>query len=156
LRFSHWWLWRVLSSWMWRHAVREKFSDVSEEHITSIFRVEEYATLAACILLFACLAYSSTLRLEEICSSEKSVNSYKTTRRQVPYFHSRRTYCFTSSTRPSHLEDGDCSTLKGWSSCDKNVNRSGRTKLLATFLIIFLFRPHMFRSRFYGSCFVFW
>jgi hypothetical protein len=33
--------WRVLSSGIYRHVVRWKSTDVSEEHISSIFRVKE-------------------------------------------------------------------------------------------------------------------
>jgi hypothetical protein len=41
LRFSQRWLWRVSSSGIWRHVVHWVSTDVSEEHIASIFRVEE-------------------------------------------------------------------------------------------------------------------
>jgi hypothetical protein len=40
LRFSQRWLWRV-SSGIWRRVVRWVSTDVSEEHIASIFKVEE-------------------------------------------------------------------------------------------------------------------
>jgi hypothetical protein len=45
----------------------------------SIFRVEEYAKLAACFMLVSCLAYSSTLKMEVICSSETLVDFQQTT-----------------------------------------------------------------------------
>jgi hypothetical protein len=41
LRFSHRWLWRVSSSGIWRRVVRWVSTYVLEEHIASIFRVEE-------------------------------------------------------------------------------------------------------------------
>jgi hypothetical protein len=53
------------SSEMWRR-VDIVLTDVSEEHIASIFRVE----------------FSSTLKMEEILSSETSVNT-KSTRRNI-------------------------------------------------------------------------
>jgi hypothetical protein len=40
LRFPQCWLWRVPSSGIWRHIVCWAATDVSEEHIASIFRVE--------------------------------------------------------------------------------------------------------------------
>jgi hypothetical protein len=36
LRLLRWWLWRVMSSGLWRRVVRRK-RDVSEEHVVSIF-----------------------------------------------------------------------------------------------------------------------
>jgi hypothetical protein len=41
LRFSQPWLWRISSSGIWRCVVCWVVTDVSEEHIASIFRVEE-------------------------------------------------------------------------------------------------------------------
>jgi hypothetical protein len=41
LRFSQRWLWRVSSSGMWRLVVCWVATDISEEHIASIFWVEE-------------------------------------------------------------------------------------------------------------------
>jgi hypothetical protein len=41
LRFSQRWLWRVSSFGIWRRVVRWVSTDVSEELIASIFRVEE-------------------------------------------------------------------------------------------------------------------
>jgi hypothetical protein len=43
LRFWQRWLWRVLYSEIWRSAVCWKSTDVSEEHVSYIFMVEEYA-----------------------------------------------------------------------------------------------------------------
>jgi hypothetical protein len=39
---------------------------------------------AACFALVSCLAYSSTLKMEAICSSETSVGFHGTTRRYIP------------------------------------------------------------------------
>jgi hypothetical protein len=47
-----------------------KFKDVLEEQVTS--------------MLVPCLAYSSTLKMEATCSSEMSVDFYRTTRIYVP------------------------------------------------------------------------
>jgi hypothetical protein len=76
-------LWRVLSS-----------TYVSEEHIASIFRVEEYAEqetslkaklcLPPALTLVSCSAYYSTLKMEAICSSEASVDFQRTTRCYIP------------------------------------------------------------------------
>jgi hypothetical protein len=44
---------------------------------------------AACFVLNSSLTYSSTLKFEEICSSETSVNSEGITRRYIP---ERRTH----------------------------------------------------------------
>jgi hypothetical protein len=41
MRFSEWWLWRVSSSGIWCRVVHWVATDVSEERIASIFRVEE-------------------------------------------------------------------------------------------------------------------
>jgi hypothetical protein len=43
LRFSQRWLWRMLSSWVGRHGDLV-WTDVSEENIASIFRVEKFAS----------------------------------------------------------------------------------------------------------------
>jgi hypothetical protein len=39
----------------------------------------------SCLLLIACLAYCSTLKMESVFSSETSLNFYRTTRRHVPW-----------------------------------------------------------------------
>jgi hypothetical protein len=39
---------------------------------------------AACFMLDSCLAYSSTLKMKETCSSETSVDFQQTTRRYIP------------------------------------------------------------------------
>jgi hypothetical protein len=57
----------------------------SEEHIGSIFRIEEYnkpsRSTQHAEQLVSCLAYSSTLKMEAILSSETSVEFYQTARR---------------------------------------------------------------------------
>jgi hypothetical protein len=45
---------------------------------------ERLALLSACLLLISCLAYSSTLRIEMIRSSETSADFYRTTRQCYP------------------------------------------------------------------------
>jgi hypothetical protein len=55
LTFSQWWL-----------------TDVSEALFTN------------CLTLVSCLAYSSTMKMEATCSSEKSVGFQQTTERYIP------------------------------------------------------------------------
>jgi hypothetical protein len=48
-------------------------NDVSEEHVASIFRVEESALVPTCFTL-VCFAYPLTLKKEAACSSETLVD----------------------------------------------------------------------------------
>jgi hypothetical protein len=57
-----------------------KANDVSEEYVAPIFR-DLFATY---FLLFPCLAYSLTLNIEEIYSSETLVYFQRTTRVYIP------------------------------------------------------------------------
>jgi hypothetical protein len=61
-------------------------TDVSEEHIASIFRVEEISSarnhLLACWFLAELIF--STLKMKAIFSSETSVDTQLTTRRYIP------------------------------------------------------------------------
>jgi hypothetical protein len=77
--------WRVSSSGMWLRLVCWVATDVSEEHIASIFRVEEIISclLPACLLVLAEII-SSTLKMEAICFSETLVATQQTTRRHIP------------------------------------------------------------------------
>jgi hypothetical protein len=43
----------------------------------------KHILLAACVLLFSYFAYSSTLKMEAVSSSENCINFYRTTRRYV-------------------------------------------------------------------------
>jgi hypothetical protein len=52
-------------------------TDVSEEHIASVFRI----LIATCLLAER---ISSALKMEAICSSETSVDTQRTTRRYIP------------------------------------------------------------------------
>jgi hypothetical protein len=80
LRSLQRWLWGVSFFGMWRRVVCWVATDLSEEHIASIFRVEKtiqqepaskhVARLPACWFLWI---ISSTLKMEAICSSETSV-----------------------------------------------------------------------------------
>jgi hypothetical protein len=83
---------RKLSSGMWRH-IDIVLTDVSEERITSIFRVEDKQTFApAHAGSFADFFLSSTLKMEAIRSSKMSVNIIST-RRHIPddcLLHSQR------------------------------------------------------------------
>jgi hypothetical protein len=87
LRSSRRWLWRMPFSGMWHRAVFV-WTDVSEDHIASISRVEESANeeLAWTGLLAhagSSLADSSTMEMEAIRSSETSVHT-KTARCHIP------------------------------------------------------------------------
>jgi hypothetical protein len=55
-------------------------TDVAEEHITSIFRVKEYAEQETILKQVA----SRAQNMEGICSSETSVHIQRTTRRYIP------------------------------------------------------------------------
>jgi hypothetical protein len=70
LRFSQRWLRRVLSSGVKRHGVRWNPTDVSEEQVAYIFKVEEYVKHETSMKQ----VYSSTLQMEATCSSETSVD----------------------------------------------------------------------------------
>jgi hypothetical protein len=79
-------------SGIWGRVARWLSTDVSEEHIASIFRVKEISSAGrlfcfppACLLVFAKLI-SSTLKMEAICSSETSVVTQQTTRRHIPEY----------------------------------------------------------------------
>jgi hypothetical protein len=73
--------------------------DVSEEHLASIFKVEEYvkqetkvkaAPLAICVHVgFSFMAYSSAAKMTATCFSETSVDFQRTIRR---YFQVDRTF----------------------------------------------------------------
>jgi hypothetical protein len=64
-----------------------------EEHIASIFRVEEIGSAnqqtstwlqPACVACWFSEPISSTLKMEAICPSETSVETKRTTRRHIP------------------------------------------------------------------------
>jgi hypothetical protein len=80
--------WRVSSSGIWRRVVCWVATDVSEEHIAFIFRVEEIISAAFCLLPAYLLALaeiiSSTLKMEAICFSGTSVATQQTTWRHIP------------------------------------------------------------------------
>jgi hypothetical protein len=57
----------------------EKSSDVSEEYIDSIFRVEDYMSS----MLISCFTYSSTVTMKAIYSSETSVDLHRTAWRYI-------------------------------------------------------------------------
>jgi hypothetical protein len=101
LRFSRRWLWRMSSSGIWRR-IDLVWTDVSEERIASILRVEKSASLepawaGGCRLdNFDCwlslqppthasssIAHFSTLKMEAIRSSETSVHTWSI-RRHIP------------------------------------------------------------------------
>jgi hypothetical protein len=70
-------VWTVLSFGVHRRLVRWKSTDVAEEYVASIFRVEE-ALVPSCFTLAPCLAYLLTMEVESSCSSEKSVAFQRT------------------------------------------------------------------------------
>jgi FtsH-binding integral membrane protein len=72
-------------------------ADVSDEQIISVFKAEEsakeetsrsmqqcYTCLKLCLLIFGCLAYTSTLKMEAVISFKASVKFCQATRRQIP------------------------------------------------------------------------
>jgi hypothetical protein len=70
-----------------------KVNDVSEEHVTFIFRVEEeakeetsmkHSASYACFVLCSSFDHSFTLKVEAVCSSETSIDFHRTTRRYIP------------------------------------------------------------------------
>jgi hypothetical protein len=91
LMFSQRWLWRVLFSGIQRLVVRWKSADASEEHVASIFRVKDYTKQETSVKddgkqssAYSSLTYSSTIKMDGACSSEKSVDFQRTTRRYIP------------------------------------------------------------------------
>jgi hypothetical protein len=81
LRLSQRWLWRAVTSGIWRHIVRWTSADVSEEFVASIFKQSRL-----CLLPVPCwfLAYTWTLKFEATCSSETSVEIQQASRRYIP------------------------------------------------------------------------
>jgi hypothetical protein len=60
-------------------------TDVSEEHVASIFRVEECAEQEKSMKAGGKQRKQSlTLKMEAICTSETSVDIQRTTRRHIP------------------------------------------------------------------------
>jgi hypothetical protein len=53
-------------------------------HISSDQIMQQDAKIQHCFLVVAYLAYSSTLKMEAICSSEKQVNLYHTAWLHIP------------------------------------------------------------------------
>jgi hypothetical protein len=72
----------VMKSIIWRRVVRWMSTDFSEEHVASIFRVEEISS--AKTQQASRWQAASTLKTEAICSSETSVDPQRTTRRHIP------------------------------------------------------------------------
>jgi hypothetical protein len=80
-------IWRVSSSGMWRRVVCWVATDVSEEHIASIFRVEEIISASkqvASLLAGSCWNYFFDPEDGGVCSSETSVATQQTTQRHIP------------------------------------------------------------------------
>jgi hypothetical protein len=89
---------------MYGHVVRWKSTDVSDEHVASIIRVEEQAKydagkkqsyitynteifmalFATWFTLASCLYYPSTLKMEAPCSSKISADFQQNARRYIP------------------------------------------------------------------------
>jgi hypothetical protein len=79
--------WRVSSSGMWRRVVFWDATDVSEEHIASIFRAEKKFGQEPAEI------FSSAMKMEAICSSETSVAFQQTTRRHTPEDDTLHNHC---------------------------------------------------------------
>jgi hypothetical protein len=75
---------RVSSSGIWRRVVSWVATDVSEEHIASILRVEEIISAFHLLARWFAEPVSSTQKMEAISSSETSVETERTTRRHIP------------------------------------------------------------------------
>jgi hypothetical protein len=103
LGFSQRFLWRSLSSGIERRVVNWKSIYVSEVYIASIIRTKEYANkkpkwkqmasrnnlrarlcLPHDFTLASCSNYSSTLKMEAMCSSETYADFQRTIRRYIP------------------------------------------------------------------------
>jgi hypothetical protein len=81
LRFSQQWLWRVLTSGIQHHLASWKSTEVSEDHVPSIFmdsRIHQTRNLHEDSSTQQ-LAYSSTLKMQVSRSSEISVDFQWTT-----------------------------------------------------------------------------
>jgi hypothetical protein len=63
------------------------------KHITCMKQTEGRAPLAGSFMPVSCLPYSSTLKMEAVCSSETSVDFQRTTRRYIPEYSTRHATC---------------------------------------------------------------
>jgi hypothetical protein len=91
-----------------------KMTDDLEEHFVSIFRWQ--AVLATCFKLVSSFVYSSTLKMEAICSYEMSVEFKRTTRRyRILHITGVRTSNPTCSYEKQRAEEtwsaSDCNGL---------------------------------------------
>jgi hypothetical protein len=75
-RFCRFLAWLALRSWSWGRYVPLELRNLSELH--------GKLCLPFVLTLVSCTAYSSTLKIEETCSSETSVHFQQTTRRYIP------------------------------------------------------------------------
>jgi hypothetical protein len=95
LSFSRRWLWRMPFSGMWRRVV-PVWTDVSEERIASIFRVEACSHLSRWFLARGFF----TLKMEKIRSSETSVHT-RTIRLHILKRHSSILWTIAACYRES-------------------------------------------------------
>jgi hypothetical protein len=93
-----------MSSGIYRHVVRLLSTDVSDKHVTSIFRV---ALLATCFMLVSCLAYSPNLKMVVTCSSEMYVDLQWTIQ------------CYIPEDRTLHNDWSE--TLKSYANCSRKI-----------------------------------
>jgi hypothetical protein len=75
---------------------RCKSTDISEEHIVSIFKV----LLTACLMPVSCLAYSSTMKMEVTCSTGTSVDFQRFTR----LITQRKGPCLVEALQPFFMQ----------------------------------------------------
>jgi hypothetical protein len=88
-RIQRTWFLRVLSSGIQCHAVHWKSTNVSEEHVASIFKIKEQAKQETSrsgqqAELVSCSSFSSTLKMEATCSFETSVDFQWTMHNHIP------------------------------------------------------------------------
>jgi hypothetical protein len=120
LRFSYWWL----MFWVIKPCICWYSTNVSEGHSGSKFRAKEEnkqetfsAQLASWAQIAARLAYSSTLKMEVVCFSEKSVDFWQAIRGYVPQYMYLYYTSYTQlqyTTREIQQQNFDCDILCVW------------------------------------------
>jgi hypothetical protein len=133
LMFSRRWLWNMLFSEMWRCVVL-MWTDVSEEHIASIFRVEP-AGAGGCRLFI--------IRFSLVASKVKTDgfrSSYRTTRSHIPAevlflslssFSSKTRFCGPSQiTKTLNHDTGNPSKIRTQNLLNTYLKRHQKTNLL--------------------------
>jgi hypothetical protein len=92
-----------LRKWLLNSSVFWDIKPFSPLKINRRFGLTCCKALAACFMMVSCLAYSSTLNMEAICSSEKSVDFQRTIQRYVPEVF------IAPLWEPQNLQNDSCS-----------------------------------------------